>query len=659
MDKIDQLSVDTMRVLSVEMIQKAKSGHPGLPLGAAPMMYTLWSKFLTVNPKTGLQWPNRDRFVLSAGHGSALLYSTLHLAGFDVTMDDLEAFRQFGSRTPGHPEYGMTDGVEATAGPLGQGLAMAVGMAMAEAHLAAQYNRPSYPVMDHFTYALVGDGDLMEGISQEAISYAGHLKLNKLIVLYDSNDISLDGPLAEENNDVVKDRFEASCWDYQRVADGNDLAAIQAAIENAKRSDRPSLIEIKTTIGYGSPLAGSNKVHGAPIGDEGIQSLREQLNYTEAPFTVNEEVTHRFAETIQARGEKAEQDWNAMMEGYASAYPELAEQFEQAFKGEVDADLIDELPHYDEESAPLATRSSGHKALQVVAEKIPAVWGGSADLMASNNTNLDNESYFAADNYSGRNIEFGVREFGMAAMMNGIALHKGTRIYGSTFFVFVDYLRAAIRMAALQKLPVTYILTHDSIAVGEDGPTHEPVEQLASLRAMPNLRVIRPADANEVSAAYQIAFSSQATPTVLVLSRQKVPVLKDTNPFAFAGVQKGAYILSPAQKEVADGILIATGSEVQLALKAQDLLRDKGYDFSVVSMPSMELFEEQSASYKEEVLPKEVTNRVSIEMGSAFGWDKYANKHVAIDCFGASGNGSEVVRHYGFTIEDIVDVALR
>lgn len=654
MDKLDEKAVNTMRVLSVEMIQKAKSGHPGLPLGAAPMMYALWSNCLNVNPHTHLNWPNRDRFVLSAGHGSALLYSTLHLAGYDLTMDDLKHFRQLNSRTPGHPEYGMTDGVEATAGPLGQGMAMAVGMAMAEAHLAAIYNRPNYPVIDHYTYTLVGDGDLMEGISQEAISYAGHLKLGKLIVLYDSNDISLDGPLADENQDNVRERFEASHWHYQRVDDGNDVDKIVSAIKKAQQTEEPSIIEIKTTIGFGSPLAGTNKVHGAPIGEDGIQSLKEKLHYDEPSFTVDPAVYARFEE-IEQRGQRLEDKWNQMMSSYEKDYPQLARQFKMAQEQQCACAIT--VPHYTVEDGAIATRTSGHQVLQEIAQSMPCVWGGSADLMASNNTNIEGEPTFLAESYQGRNIEFGVREFGMAAMMNGIALHGGTRVYGSTFFVFADYLRAAIRMAALQHLPVTYILTHDSVAVGEDGPTHEPIEQLASLRAMPNLNVIRPADANEVAAAYQLAFSSQDTPTLLVLSRQKLPTL--AGPTTLENVRKGAYVISASQNEVPEGILIATGSEVSLAIEAQQALREKGHDFSVVSMPSMELFEQQSAEYRESILPSQVTNRLSIEMASSFGWDRYAKKHLAIDTFGASGKGNEVVEKFGFTVPNVVAEALK
>lgn len=660
-DKIDELCVNTTRVLSVEAIQQAKSGHPGLPLGAAPMAYVLWSRFLNVNPATSRKWINRDRFVLSAGHGSALLYSLLHLSGYDVSIKDLKNFRQLNSKTPGHPEVNHTDGVEATTGPLGQGVAMATGMAMAEAHLAAQYNREGFPIIDHYTYALCGDGDLMEGISQEAISLAGQLKLGKLIFLYDSNDISLDGPLCKANTESAKERFEASNWHYIRVENGNDLEEIAQAIEAAKaETTKPSLIEIKTTIGFGAPNEGTNKVHGAPLGEEGIESLKERLDYPYPEFTVPEEVQRRYYETIGVRGAELEQKWNELFDGYQAHYPDLAKELMAGFKNEVPFDLTEKLPHYSVEDDAKASRVTSQNAIQTLSKEIPSFWGGSADLSASNNTMAKAEEDFEAGNYSGRNIWFGVREFGMAAMMNGIALHGGTKVYGGTFFVFVDYLRPAIRLAALQGCPVTYVLTHDSIAVGEDGPTHEPIEQLASLRAMPNLNVIRPADGNETSAAWEIAVRSENRPTALVLSRQNLPVIAGTEEKAFTEVKKGAYIVSPAQKEEADGIFIATGSEVNLALQAQAMLREEGIDYSVVSMPSMNLFEEQSLEYKESVLPSHITKRISIEMGSTFGWERYVGSNgrmIGIDRFGASGKGNEVLKEFGFTPEEVVAIA--
>lgn len=660
-DKIDELCVNATRVLSVEAIQQAKSGHPGLPLGAAPMAYVLWSRFLNVNPATSRKWINRDRFVLSAGHGSALLYSLLHLSGYDVSIKDLKNFRQLNSKTPGHPEVNHTDGVEATTGPLGQGVAMATGMAMAEAHLAAQYNREGFPIIDHYTYALCGDGDLMEGISQEAISLAGQLKLGKLIFLYDSNDISLDGPLCKANTESAKERFEASNWHYIRVENGNDLEEIAQAIEAAKaETTKPSLIEIKTTIGFGAPNEGTNKVHGAPLGEEGIESLKERLDYPYPEFTVPEEVQRRYYETIGVRGAELEQKWNELFDGYQAHYPDLAKELMAGFKNEVPFDLTEKLPHYSVEDDAKASRVTSQNAIQTLSKEIPSFWGGSADLSASNNTMAKAEEDFEAGNYSGRNIWFGVREFGMAAMMNGIALHGGTKVYGGTFFVFVDYLRPAIRLAALQGCPVTYVLTHDSIAVGEDGPTHEPIEQLASLRAMPNLNVIRPADGNETSAAWEIAVRSENRPTALVLSRQNLPVIAGTEEKAFTEVKKGAYIVSPAQKEEADGIFIATGSEVNLALQAQAMLREEGIDYSVVSMPSMNLFEEQSLEYKESVLPSHITKRISIEMGSTFGWERYVGSNgrmIGIDRFGASGKGNEVLKEFGFTPEEVVAIA--
>lgn len=660
-DKIDELCVNATRVLSVEAIQQAKSGHPGLPLGAAPMAYVLWSRFLNVNPATSRKWINRDRFVLSAGHGSALLYSLLHLSGYDVSIKDLKNFRQLNSKTPGHPEVNHTDGVEATTGPLGQGVAMAIGMAMAEAHLAAQYNREGFPIIDHYTYALCGDGDLMEGISQEAISLAGQLKLGKLIFLYDSNDISLDGPLCKANTESAKERFEASNWHYVRVENGNDLEEIAQAIEAAKaETTKPSLIEIKTTIGFGAPNEGTNKVHGAPLGEEGIESLKERLNYPYPEFTVPEEVQRRYYETIGVRGAELEQKWNELFDGYQAHYPDLAKELIAGFKNEVPFDLTEKLPHYSVEDDAKASRVTSQNAIQTLSKEIPSFWGGSADLSASNNTMAKAEEDFEAGNYSGRNIWFGVREFGMAAMMNGIALHGGTKVYGGTFFVFVDYLRPAIRLAALQGCPVTYVLTHDSIAVGEDGPTHEPIEQLASLRAMPNLNVIRPADGNETSAAWEIAIRSENRPTALVLSRQNLPVIAGTEEKAFTEVKKGAYVVSPAQKEEADGIFIATGSEVNLALQAQAMLREEGIDYSVVSMPSMNLFEEQSLEYKESVLPSHITKRISIEMGSTFGWERYVGSNgrmIGIDRFGASGKGNEVLKEFGFTPEEVVAIA--
>ncbi|BDV10498.1 MULTISPECIES: transketolase [Enterococcus] len=657
-DKTDQLGVNTIRTLSIEAVQKANSGHPGLPMGAAPMAYALWTKHLKVNPTTSRNWVDRDRFVLSAGHGSAMLYSLLHLSGYNVTIDDLKNFRQWDSKTPGHPEVHHTDGVEATTGPLGQGIAMAVGMAMAEAHLAATYNRDSFPIMDHYTYAICGDGDLMEGVSQEASSMAGHMKLGKLIVLYDSNDISLDGPTSKAFTENVGARYEAYGWQHILVKDGNDLDEIEAAIEAAKaETDKPTLIEVKTVIGYGAPKEGTSSVHGAPIGEEGITAAKAVYGWEYPDFTVPEEVAARFKETMIDEGQKAEEAWNEMFKNYEHAHPELAKQFKEAFANQLPEGWEQELPKY-ELGTSAASRVTSKETIQAISKVVPSFWGGSADLSASNNTMVAAEKDFEPGQYEGRNIWFGVREFAMAAAMNGIQLHGGSHVYGGTFFVFTDYLRPAIRLAALQKVPVTYVLTHDSVAVGEDGPTHEPIEQLASVRCIPNVHVIRPADGNETVAAWKIAMTSTETPTILVLSRQNLPVLEGTLEHASDSVQKGAYVLSPQKGEQPTGILIATGSEVNLAVEAQAKLAEEGIDVSVVSMPSFDLFEKQSAEYKESVLPKAVTKRVAIEAAASFGWERYVGtegKTITIDHFGASAPGGLVLEKFGFTPENVVN----
>ncbi|MGT9542965.1 transketolase [Enterococcus faecalis] len=657
-DKTDQLGVNTIRTLSIEAVQKANSGHPGLPMGAAPMAYALWTKHLKVNPTTSRNWVDRDRFVLSAGHGSAMLYSLLHLSGYNVTIDDLKNFRQWDSKTPGHPEVHHTDGVEATTGPLGQGIAMAVGMAMAEAHLAATYNRDSFPIMDHYTYAICGDGDLMEGVSQEASSMAGHMKLGKLIVLYDSNDISLDGPTSKAFTENVGARYEAYGWQHILVKDGNDLDEIEAAIEAAKaETDKPTLIEVKTVIGYGAPKEGTSSVHGAPIGEEGITAAKAVYGWEYPDFTVPEEVAARFKETMIDEGQKAEEAWNEMFKNYEHAHPELAKQFKEAFANQLPEGWEQELPKY-ELGTSAASRVTSKETIQAISKVVPSFWGGSADLSASNNTMVAAEKDFESGQYEGRNIWFGVREFAMAAAMNGIQLHGGSHVYGGTFFVFTDYLRPAIRLAALQKVPVTYVLTHDSVAVGEDGPTHEPIEQLASVRCIPNVHVIRPADGNETVAAWKIAMTSTETPTILVLSRQNLPVLEGTLEHASDSVQKGAYVLSPQKGEQPSGILIATGFEVNLAVEAQAKLAEEGIDVSVVSMPSFDLFEKQSAEYKESVLPKAVTKRVAIEAAASFGWERYVGtegKTITIDHFGASAPGGLVLEKFGFTPENVVN----
>lgn len=655
-DQVDQLGVNTLRTLSIDAIQRANSGHPGLPMGAAPMAYVLWTRHLKINPKTHMNWVNRDRFVLSAGHGSALLYSLAHLAGYDVSMDDLKNFREWKSNTPGHPEYGCTDGVEATTGPLGQGISMAVGMAMAEAHLGKKFNREGYPVMDHYTYALIGDGDLMEGVASEAASLAGHLKLGKLIALYDSNGISLDGKTSASFTENVGARFEAYGWQYILVEDGFNLEEIDKAIVQAKaESDKPTIIEIKTTIGYGSENQGTHKVHGSPLGEEGVAHAKEVYNWNYPPFTVPEEVSQRFKECIQDKGVEVENKWNEMFEAYKKEYSDLAQKFSDGFSNKVPNTLGNILPQYGEDDS-IATRAASQKAINALAKEVSSLWGGAADLASSNKTVIAGEGDFQPESYEGRNIWFGVREFGMACAMNGIMLHGGTRVFGSTFFVFSDYLKAAIRLSAIQKLPVIYVLTHDSVAVGKDGPTHEPIEQLASLRTIPNVQVFRPADGNETSAAWKVALETLDKPTILVLSRQNLDTLPISKEKVFDGVEKGGYVVQEAESE-ADGILIATGSEVGLALKAKEELQKKGKDVSVVSLPSWERFEAQSEEYKNAVIPPELKKRMTIEAGTTYGWAKYAGDHgvmIGIDEFGMSAPSDIVLRELGMSVENIV-----
>ena len=657
-DQIDQLGVNTIRTLSIDAIQKANSGHPGLPMGVAPMAYVLWTRHMHLNPKTHLDWANRDRFILSAGHGSAMLYSLLHLAGYEVSIDDLKQFRQWNSKTPGHPEFGHTDGVEATTGPLGQGIAMAVGMAMAEAHLAAKYNRPGYPVMDHYTYSIVGDGDLMEGISHEAASLAGHLKLGKLIVLYDSNGISLDGPTTAAFTENVGERFKAYGWEHIKVEDGNDLAAIDAALTLAKKNtSQPTLIEVKTTIGFGAENQGTNAVHGNPLGAEGVAYAKKAYGWDYPAFTVPAEVATRFHQLIQDEGAAAEEQWQDLFAKYQQEYPELAQEFTAGFANDLKLDFQAVLPHYEADSS-IATRNASQKAINALTPVLPTLWGGAADLASSNKTMINGEADFQPGSYAGRNLWFGVREFAMAAALNGISLHGGTRVYGGTFFVFSDYLKAAIRLSALQHQPVIYVLTHDSVAVGEDGPTHEPIEQLAGLRAIPDVQVLRPADGNETSAAWATALQTTDKPTLLVLSRQNLATLPVDQATVFAGVDKGGYVVAPATKAVPDGILIATGSEVNLALAAQSELRDQGQDVSVVSLPSWERFAQQDPAYQEVVLPAAVTKRVTIEAAATFGWAKFAGSHgvsIGIDHFGASAPGDLVLDQLGMNVANVVD----
>ena len=657
-EKIDQLAITTIRTLSIDAIEKANSGHPGLPMGAAPMAYTLWTQHLHHNPSNP-QWFNRDRFVLSAGHGSMLLYSLLHLSGYGLTIDDLKNFRQWDSKTPGHPEYGHTAGVEATTGPLGQGIGMSVGMAMAEKHLAATYNKPGFDIVDHYTYALCGDGDLMEGVAAEAISMAGHLQLNKLIVLYDSNDISLDGDLDMSFSENIRKRFESYGWNYARVEDGNDTKSVSDAIEKAKgNTGGPTIIEVKTVIGYGSPnKSGKADAHGAPLGEDEMALTKEYYKWTfEEDFYVPEEVYDRFNSATDQLGVQSENQWNELFASYENEHKELATQLKLAMANELPTDLKEQMPVY-EAGASVATRSASGESINALAKAVPALFGGSADLAGSNKTTIKNAGDFTADDYAGRNIWFGVREFAMGTALNGMTLHGGVKVFGGTFFVFSDYVRPAIRLSALMGLPVTYVFTHDSVAVGEDGPTHEPVEQLASLRAMPGLTIIRPADGNETSAAWHIAATSKDTPTVLVLSRQNLEVLPKSQELAMEYVPKGAYVISPASKEQADGLLLASGSEVSLAVEAQKALKEQGVDVAVVSMPSWDLFEKQDQAYKDSVLPKNIKKRVAIEMGASLGWHKYSGDEgtvMAIDTFGASAPGDLVIEKYGFTVENVV-----
>lgn len=658
METIELKSIATIRTLSIDAIEKANSGHPGMPMGAAPMAYALWTNHLNVSPQNP-NWFNRDRFVLSAGHGSMLLYSMLHLSGYNLSIEDLKQFRQWGSKTPGHPEFGHTEGVDATTGPLGQGIAMAVGMALAERHLAETYNKDNFNVVDHYTYSICGDGDLMEGISSEAASLAGHLGLGRLIVLYDSNDISLDGDLDRSFSENVKNRFEAMNWEVLYVKDGNNIDEVTAAIEKAKQStDKPTLIEVKTTIGFGSPnRAGTSGVHGAPLGSEEAKLTKEAYSWTfEEDFHVPSEVYDHFKTAVKDAGQKKEAAWNELFEQYEKEYPELAAQLKLAIEGKLPENWDQEVPVYEAGSS-LASRASSGEVLNGIAKQVPFFIGGSADLAGSNKTTIKDTTDFGRENYAGRNIWFGVREFAMGAALNGMALHGGLRVFGGTFFVFSDYLRPAIRLAALMGLPVTYVFTHDSIAVGEDGPTHEPVEQLASLRAMPNLSVIRPADGNETAAAWKIAVSSTDKPTALVLTRQNLPTIDQAPEKAYEGVEKGGYVVVEAADAQPEALLLASGSEVGLAIEAQKALEKEGIRASVVSLPAWDRFDQQSDEYKESVLPKAVRARIAIEMGASLGWERYTGLDgdvIAIDKFGASAPGETIIEKYGFTVSNVV-----
>jgi transketolase len=649
----NQTSINALRMLGVDMINKANSGHPGIVLGAAPMMYSLYSEHLAYNPAQP-KWFNRDRFVMAAGHGSGLLYSMLHLTGHKLSMDDLKSFRQWGSKTPGHPEYNHTEGVDTTSGPLGQGIAMATGMAIAELYMESKFNKEGFAVVDHHTFALCGDGDLQEGVTQEAISLAGHLGLSKLIVLYDSNDIQLDGPVNGANTENVKAKYESMNWSYIRVEDGEDYEAVSKAIEEAKKiTDKPTLIEVKTVIGHGSPDAGSSSTHGSPIGEEKTAKTRESLGWEYGSFEIPQSVYDDMKARNEIKGVEAYGKWVKMLEEYKAKYPEDSKYLLQAMNGEnIDIDF-DKIYGEYEPKASDATRSSSGAVIKMLQEANPLLIGGSADLSGSTKIKGINGN-FSAKTPEGRNINYGVREHAMAAIVNGLALH-GLKGFGGGFFIFSDYMRPAMRMAALMGIPSIFAFTHDSVAVGEDGPTHEPVEQLAGLRAVPNMDVIRPADANEVMAAWQLALESKTTPTALVFTRQNVPTLEQASR---AGVAKGGYVISPEAEKI-DAILIATGSEVALAIEAQKELMAKGIDTRVVSLPSFKRFNEQPIEYKESVLPLASRKRLGIEMGASLGWGQYVGlegKLLTIDKFGASAKGGDVIEKYGFNVANVVKI---
>ncbi|AGF58438.1 transketolase [Clostridium saccharoperbutylacetonicum] len=656
--ELDKLSINAIRVLSADAIEKSKSGHPGLPLGSATMAFTLWTK-MNHNGKNP-EWDNRDRFVLSAGHGSMLEYSLLHLFGYGLTVEDLKNFRQVGSLTPGHPEYGHTKGVEITTGPLGQGICNAVGMAIAEAHLAEKFNKPEYSIVDHHTYAIVGDGCLMEGISGEASSLAGTLELGKLIVLYDSNNISIEGNTDIAFREDVAKRYEAYGWQVLKVADGNDIDAIEKAIAEAKaETKKPSMIIVKNQIGFGCPAKqGKASAHGEPLGADNVKAMKENLGWKAEPaFYVPDEVYTNMNEHI-AKGEKTETAWNELFKAYSAAYPELASEYTKWMSGEIDKDALlnnEELWSFDKE---MATRESSGIMINRLAKLIPNFIGGSADLAPSNKTHMNDRGDFSAEDRSGSNLHFGVREHAMAAIANGMYAHGGLKVFCATFFVFSDYMKGAMRLSALMKLPVTYVLTHDSIGVGEDGPTHEPIEHLAALRSMPNMTVFRPADSKETAAAWYYAVTNGTTPTSLVLTRQKLPLYDGCPKRAL----KGGYILKDSKKETPDLLLMASGSEVELIFKAADELSAKGIDARVISMPSFELFDAQDEAYKESVMPKAVRARLAVEALTSFGWHKYVGLDgdvISLDTFGASGKAEVLFEQFGFTVENVVGKAIK
>lgn len=657
MNNTDELVVNTIRLLSAEGVQKANSGHPGLPLGAAPMAYALWGKEMKHNPKNP-KWVDRDRFILSAGHGSMLLYSLLHLFGYGLSIDDLMNFRQWGSKTPGHPEYGHTVGVEVTTGPLGQGIANAVGMAVAEQYIGSKFNKPNYKIVDHYTFALAGDGCMMEGISSEAASLAGTLGLGKLIVLYDSNNISIEGSTDIAFREDVGKRYEAYGWQVIRVEDGNNIEDITKAIRASKlEENKPSIIIVKTKIGYGSPKQGTAGAHGEPLGEENIKKTKEFLKWSsEEEFYVPQEVRD-YMKTLQNDGEAEEVKWNKLFQDYSREYPQLAKQWEIWHSDKIPEYILEDEDFWKFEDKS-ATRVSSGQVINRLVNLIPNLIGGSADLSPSTKTYMKDKGDFSKEDKSGSNLHFGVREHAMAAMGNGIAVHGGLKIFVSTFFVFSDYMKGAMRLSALMKLPVVYVLTHDSIGVGEDGPTHEPIEHLAALRSIPNFHVFRPADSRETAAAWYSAISRTDGPTALILSRQNLPLYKESSKESL----KGAYILKDSKNKVPDIILMATGSEVEYIYKASEALEEKGISVRVVSMPCLEVFDAQDADYKNTVLPKEVRNRIAVEAASSFGWHKYVGLDgdiVAIDHFGASAPGDILYKEFGITVDNIVERALK
>ena len=650
---ISNLSIATIRSLGIDTINKANSGHPGMVLGSAPALYTLFNKELNIYNKEA-EWINRDRFVLASGHASALLYSMLHLTGFDVTIDDLKNFRQLNSRTPGHPEIEMTHGVDASSGPLGQGIPMAAGMAMAEKFLASQYNKENFDIIDHYTYVLCGDGDMQEGVTYEAASLAGHLSLGKLIVLYDANKVTLDGPLSMSFSENVKKRYEACNWQVLEVKDGNDINEIHKAIKKGKKEQfKPTLIIVNTVIGFGSANQGTNKVHGAPLGKEDGKNAKLSYGFDHDEFYVPEEVYEDFKKKTIKRGKSKFNKWNKLFNEYKEKYPTEAKQLEDAIAGKYSLNIDELLKNYPVGHND-ATRNTSLEVIQEVAKQNPTFLSGTADLASSTKTKIKDEDDFSVENYNGRNLVFGIREFAMVAIMNGMTLHKGVKVSAGGFLVFSDYFKAAVRMACLMKLPIILPLSHDSIAVGEDGPTHQPIEQFAMLRSIPNMHVIRPGDAVEMAAAWKLAIESTENPTALILTRQNVETMENSS---VEGVSKGAYVIGKEENHL-DAIIIASGSEVNLAMKAKKVLLEKGIDVRVVSMPCQEFFDQQDEQYKEAVLPNAMRKRLSVEMASSFGWHKYVGLDgivMSIDEFGRSAPANQVIESFGFTVDKVVE----